>query len=89
MELSYQCPKCGGGEYYFAKRQLLKGKGVFIRAKLVDTPLCKNCGEVANRIYSDDERMSQTVNLAANAKFFGFLLLGTLLFFTILLLFFA
>ena len=89
MELSYQCPKCGGGDYYFAKRQLLKGKGVFIRAKMVDTPLCKDCGEVANRIYSDEERISQTVNRAANTKFFGFLLLGTFLFFTILLLFFS
>jgi predicted RNA-binding Zn-ribbon protein involved in translation (DUF1610 family) len=44
------CPRCGGTDIYFAKRQRITGFGGIWgnRAKMVDTPLCKACGEVAN-----------------------------------------
>lgn len=44
------CPRCGGTDIYFAKRQVIKGPGGAwgVRARMVDTPLCRACGEVAN-----------------------------------------
>jgi ssDNA-binding Zn-finger/Zn-ribbon topoisomerase 1 len=48
MELTYKCPRCNGTDTYLAKRQVIKGKGVFLRAKMVDTPTCRQCGETAN-----------------------------------------
>ena len=43
------CPRCGGTDIYFAKRQVIKGPGGAwgVRARMVDTPLCRACGEVS------------------------------------------
>jgi hypothetical protein len=48
--MEYICPRCGGTEIYFARRQEIKGLGGIYgqRAKMVNTPLCKACGETAN-----------------------------------------
>ena len=50
MERTYQCPKCGGNDIYFAKRQRITGLGGIYgnRARMVDTPICRVCGETAN-----------------------------------------
>lgn len=57
MELTYQCPKCGGNDIYFAKRQRITGLGGIYgnRAKMVDTPLCKVCGEISNPMATSSE----------------------------------
>ena len=47
MEYNYVCPRCGNSEVYFAKRQVITGFGGGW-ARMADTPLCKNCGEIAN-----------------------------------------
>ena len=40
------CPRCGGTDIYWAKRNVIKGAGgVFMSGEMVDTPLCKACGE--------------------------------------------
>jgi hypothetical protein len=49
MDVSYKCPRCDGTDVYFAKRQVIKGEGgIFLKARMVDTPICKQCGETAN-----------------------------------------
>ena len=52
---SYNCPRCHGTEIYFAKRQRMTGFGGIYgtRSKMVNTPLCKTCGE--NAEYDGDE----------------------------------
>ncbi len=57
MELTYQCPKCGGNDIYFAKRQRIVGLGGIYgnRGKMVDTPLCKVCSEIANPMATSSE----------------------------------
>lgn len=57
MERTYKCPKCGGNDIYFAKRQRITGLGGIYgnRAKMVDTPLCRVCGEIANKMATSQE----------------------------------
>lgn len=58
MSPTYLCPRCDGTEIYFAKRQRITGMGGIYgnRAKMVNTPLCKACGESANIILDAQER---------------------------------
>ena len=50
MSGTYKCPRCGGKDIYFAKRQRISGLGGIYgnRAKMVKTALCKECGENAD-----------------------------------------
>ena len=43
-----QCPKCGGSNYYYAKRNLSGAIFVVLRTK--ETPICKDCGEITNLV---------------------------------------
>jgi len=56
-EYKYECPRCDGTEVYFAKRQEITGVGGVYgnRARMVQTPLCKGCGEKMNsqRVHSE------------------------------------
>jgi hypothetical protein len=47
---TYKCPRCGGTEIYFAKRQRITGSGGIYgnKARMVKTALCKSCGELAD-----------------------------------------
>lgn len=58
MSPTYLCPRCDGTEIYFAKRQRITGLGGIYgnRAVMVNTPLCKECGETANVILNKRER---------------------------------
>lgn len=40
----FECPRCNGTDIYVAKRQRVVGTSV----QMVDTPLCRACGETAN-----------------------------------------
>ena len=40
----YQCPKCGGSNYYYAKRNVSGAIFVVLRTKKV--PICKDCDEI-------------------------------------------
>jgi hypothetical protein len=55
------CPRCGGTDIYFAKRQVIKGPGGAwgVRASMVDTALCKACGEVCS--YDKAERNKELI----------------------------
>jgi hypothetical protein len=67
------CPRCGGTDIYFAKRQEIKGPGGAwgVRARMVDTPLCKACGEVANLDKSSENREeSRKKHWEKNKKYF-------------------
>ena len=48
---NYICPRCRGNDIYFAKRQEITGIGGIYgnKAKMVNTPLCRGCGEIANK----------------------------------------
>ena len=52
MAITYKCPRCGGTDIYFAKRQRITGVGGIYgnSAKMVKTALCKECGENADII---------------------------------------
>lgn len=58
MSPTYLCPRCTGTEIYFAKRQRITGLGGIYgnRAIMVNTPLCKECGETTNVILDAQER---------------------------------
>lgn len=58
MSPTYLCPRCNGNEIYFAKRQRITGLGGIYgnRAIMVNTPLCKACGETANITLNAQER---------------------------------
>jgi hypothetical protein len=58
MSPTYLCPRCDGTEIYFAKRQRITGLGGIYgnRAVMVNTSLCKKCGETANVILNERER---------------------------------
>lgn len=63
MEKTYKCPRCGGTDIYFAKRQRITGLGGVYgnRAKMVDTPLCRACGEIADEQANSSELKSAKV----------------------------
>ena len=46
----YICPRCMGTDIYFTKRQKLQEQGFRLGAKVVNTPVCRNCGEVADEV---------------------------------------
>jgi len=58
-DYKYECPRCNGTEVYFAKRQEITGVGGVYgnRARMVQTPLCKGCGEKMNsqRVLSETQ----------------------------------
>ena len=58
MSPTYLCPRCDGTEIYFAKRQRITGVGGIYgnKAVMVNTPLCKACGETANIVLDAQER---------------------------------
>jgi predicted nucleic acid-binding Zn ribbon protein len=66
MSPTYLCPRCNGAEIYFAKRQRITGLGGIYgnRAVMVNTPLCKQCGETANVILDARERKKRGVAIA-------------------------
>ena len=47
---SYICPRCMGTDIYFTKRQKLQEQGFRLGAQMVNTPVCRNCGEVADKV---------------------------------------
>ena len=69
----YQCPKCGGIDYFMAKRNV--SGAVFARLTTKNVPVCKKC----------DEIMASTLKLnpIIPKVLFGVLLAFFLLFFLI------
>ena len=47
---TYKCPRCQGTDIYFAKRQRITGSGGIYgnKARMVNTALCRSCGENAD-----------------------------------------
>lgn len=44
----FLCPKCGGSNYYYAKRNV---SGAFLKIlRTKDVPICKDCGEFTNLV---------------------------------------
>ena len=39
-----------GTDIYFTKRQKLQEQGLRLGAQIVNTPVCRNCGEVADKV---------------------------------------
>ena len=70
----YQCPKCGGIDYFMAKRNV--SGAVFARLTTKNVPVCKKC----------DEIMASTLILNPIISIISKVLLGVLL--AYLLLFF-
>ena len=47
----YRCPKCGGDKTYKAPRLGVNSQG---QQEMIDTAICKECGEVSTRHFIDD-----------------------------------
>ena len=47
---NYICPRCKGTDIYFTKRQKLQEQGLRLGAQMVNTPVCRGCGEVADKV---------------------------------------
>ena len=47
----YRCPKCGGDKTYKAPRLGVNSQG---QQEMIDTAICKECGEVSKRHFVDD-----------------------------------
>jgi hypothetical protein len=71
MAITYKCPRCGGTDIYFAQRQRITGVGGIYgnRAKMVKTPLCKECGENADLIR--DKKETRKYRTALVVAFLG------------------
>ena len=67
MSPTYLCPRCNGTDIYFAKRQRITGVGGIYgnKAQMVDTPLCRGCGETADVILDAKERSKYKFAVAA------------------------
>ena len=68
MPVTYKCPRCGGDDIYFAKRQRITGVGGIYgnKARMVKTALCRACGENADAITdpADVKRAIKVIGLA-------------------------
>ena len=53
---TYQCPRCGGTEMYYAQRQQVVGSGYAQEVRWVNTPLCKACGERVNVFLTEEDK---------------------------------
>lgn len=69
MPITYKCPRCGGNDIYFAKRQRITGVGGIYgnKAKMVKTALCRACGENADAITdpADVKRAYKVIGLSS------------------------
>lgn len=74
MAITYKCPRCGGTDIYFAKRQRITGVGGIYgnSAKMVKTALCKECGENADLIR--DKKETTKYRFALVVAFLGIFL---------------
>jgi|LakMenEpi03Aug12_release.lakeMendotaPanAssembly.Ray.scaffolds.fasta_scaffold1311850_2 hypothetical protein len=53
---TYLCPRCGGTQIYYAKRQQVVGSGYAQEVRWVNTPLCKACGEMVQVFLSEEDK---------------------------------
>lgn len=74
---TFECPRCGGSDVYFADRQQVVGSGYAQEVRWVNTPLCKACTETMKVFYAKGE---QHQDLIAVFKIIGkvsiFVLIG-------------
>jgi len=69
---TYQCPRCGRTEMYYAQRQQVVGSGYAQEVRWVNTALCKACGERMNVFLTEEDKglVAQWYNkLSKRAKF--------------------
>jgi hypothetical protein len=50
---SFQCPKCGGNDYFLSKRNIVNGMGWAQRGSVKSVPVCRACDEIMMSFHSN------------------------------------
>ena len=51
------CPKCGGSDSFVSQRNIIKGRGIFVSAKMRSVAVCKVCDEIMSRPLTIETKM--------------------------------
>ena len=64
------CPKCGGSDSFVSQRNIVKGRGIFVNAKMRSVAVCKVCDEIMARPITIETKMPASKMSAAELRKF-------------------
>ena len=80
---SFQCPKCGGEDYFLSKRNIVSGMGWAQLGSIKSVPVCRACDEIMMTFHSNQTTVNKVNKIGKYGLISTAVILVLILFFVL------